>query len=175
MPRSRFANSFMFTLLSVMVIINQYQFVCWAVTSFLFVLFSHTLTPPTHMSLLIVSLFAPLTLSRMLMAEAMPTMPTPTTVTLFLLPTGSSFITWLISFSLVDICVKRHRRRVRAKQIEQWWCWGWRRGHWMQGLNWRMVYIPRRKRGEGGERKKARKPLLCDECESGCISTNKTT
>lgn len=59
MPCSRFANSFMFTLLSVMVIINQYQFVCQAVSSFLFVLFSNTLTPPTHMSLLIVSLFAP--------------------------------------------------------------------------------------------------------------------
>lgn len=40
----------------------------------------------------------------MLTAEAMPTIPTPTTVTLFLLPTGSSFITWPISFSLVDIC-----------------------------------------------------------------------
>lgn len=59
---------------------------------------------------------APLTLSRTLMAEAMPTMPTPTTVTLFLQPTGSSFMTWLISFSLVDICAKRNQwRRVRAE------------------------------------------------------------
>ena len=45
------------------------------------------------------------------MAQAMPTMPTPTTVTLFLLPTGSSFITWLISFSLVDIW----------DRIKKWW------------------------------------------------------
>lgn len=49
-------------------------------------------------------LLFPLTLSSMLMAEAMPTMPTPTTVTLFWQPIGCSFITWLISFSLVDIC-----------------------------------------------------------------------
>lgn len=42
----------------------------------------------------------------------------------------------------------------------------------MQALNWRMVHIPRR---NGGGEEKARKALLCDECESGCISTNKTT
>lgn len=138
-----------------MVIINQHQFVCRAVTSFLFVLFSHTLTPPTHMSLLIVLLFAPLTLSRMLMAEAMPTMPTPTTVTLFLLPTGSSFITWLISFSLVDICVKRHQRRVFRLENG--------------------VYTSEEGGARGGEKEKARKALLCDECESGRILTNKTT
>lgn len=52
----------------------------------------------------------PLTLSSMLMAEAMPTMPTPTTVTLFWQPIGCSFITWLINFSLVDICSHEKRR-----------------------------------------------------------------
>lgn len=81
--------------------INHDSFVCHAVP----------------VTVLIVSLprLAPLTLSRTLMAEAMPTMPTPTTVTLFLQPTGSSFMTWLISFSLVDICVNRNRQKwVRA-------------------------------------------------------------
>lgn len=75
-----------------------------------------------------------LTLSRMLMAEAIPTMPTPTTVTLFWQPIGCSFITWPISFSLVDICSWGKSRggpsvcSQRGGQKTCGWCENQRRG-----------------------------------------------
>lgn len=43
-----------------------------------------------------------LTLRRMLMAAAIPTIPTPTTVTLLVGPAGSSLLTWAMSFSFVE-------------------------------------------------------------------------